>query len=159
MTLHRNIVLGALLLVAAATIATADPTTAPAKRLINLDSNGLAIKGYDPVAYFTDGKALEGKPDFVSSYNGARYQFVNAEHKAAFDATPAKYEPQFGGYCGYAVANNDLAPIDPKAFTIIDGRLVLQKAKWVLRLWNFSPQKNLASADMNWPGLVESRGN
>lgn len=158
MRIHHHIYLGALVLAAAATMVAAEPSTKPSKSLINVDESGLALQGYDPVAYFTHGKPVRGKADIVSSYNGGRYQFASVEHKAMFEATPAKYEPQFGGYCGYAVANNDLAPIDPNAFTIINDRLVLQKAKWVLRLWNFSPQKNLKSADANWPGLVDSRG-
>jgi YHS domain-containing protein len=158
MRIHSYVYLGALVLAAAVTMVTADASTKPLKRLINVDDTGLALRGYDPVSYFADGKAVMGKPDIVSSYNGGRYQFVSVEHKATFEAMPAKYEPQFGGYCGYAVANNDLAPIDPDAFTIINDRLVLQKAKWVLRLWNVAPQKHLNNADKNWPGLVDSRG-
>src|SRR5690349_18893041 len=93
-----------------------------AKSLVNVDSDGIAIKGYDPVAYFTDDKAVKGDSKFQSSYDGAIYYFVGAEHKSAFDANPAKYTPQFGGFCAFAVSKNSTAPILPEAFQIVDGR-------------------------------------
>lgn len=128
------------------------------KTLLNLDRHGVAIHGYDPVAYFTDNKAVKGDAKFESSYKGAKYHFASDEHKKLFDATPEKYAPQFGGYCGWAVSNNDTADIDPEAFTIMDGRLILQYSKSILNKWNKDPQGRLAKADVNWPKLVESEG-
>ncbi len=74
-------------------------STASAKTLVNVDKNGVGIKGYDPVAYFTDNKAVKGNAQVQSSSNGVIYYFASAQNKAAFDANPAKYEPQFGGFC------------------------------------------------------------
>ncbi len=128
------------------------------KILVNVDSHGVGAHGYDVVAYFTDNKAVEGKREFASGYKGVRYLFANAEHKKLFDAEPAKYAPQFGGYCGYAVSNNDTADIDPEAFVIMDGRLILQYSKSILEKWNKDPKGYLARADANWPKVVESQG-
>ena len=72
--------------------------------LVNVDAKGVAIKGYDPVAYFTDSKPVKGDEKFQSTYQGATYDFASSEHKALFDKDPAKYAPQFGGYCAYGAA-------------------------------------------------------
>ena len=128
------------------------------KTLLNLDKNGLAMQGYDPVAYFTDNKPVKGDSSISSSHNGATYYFASKEHKEAFDKEPEKYEPRFGGYCGYGASRNALAPISPDAFVIVDGRLILQKSKTVLGYWNEDPAANLKKAEANWPGLVEKNG-
>src|SRR5215472_13231653 len=75
------------------------PLVVQTKTLLNLDKTGLAIQGYDPVAFFTDGKPVKGKPEFPARHNGALYYFVSKEHWDAFEADPTKYEPAFGGYC------------------------------------------------------------
>lgn len=126
--------------------------------VVNKNKDGVALQGYDAVAYFTDAKAVLGTPKFRSRYKGAIYQFASAEHKALFDAAPAKYEPQFGGYCGYAASIDRLSPIDPKIFQVLDGRLVLQHNQKAWNLWNQDLPANLAKADTNWPGLVERNG-
>ena len=128
------------------------------KTLVNLDTNGVAVQGYDPVAFFTDNKPVKGSADFQSTYQGATYQFASAEHKALFDANPAKYEPAFGGFCAYGVSRNKLVEIDPEAFQIVDGRLLLQYSKAVRSDFNKDPQGNLAKANANWPTLVEKKG-
>lgn len=128
------------------------------KRLLNLDESGTAIQGHDPVAYFTEGRAVKGDPKFFSVYNGARYRFASAENKKLFDADPNKYEPQFGGYCAYGVSKGGLYPIEPDAFQIVDGRLLLQYNKRARDQFNEDMQGNLKKADSNWPGLVEKKG-
>src|SRR4051812_18817855 len=82
------------------------------KTLLNLDKPGVAIQGYDPVAFFTDNRPVKGDPKFVSTQNGATYRFASPEHKALFDANPAKYEPTFGGYCAFGVSHNKLVDVD-----------------------------------------------
>ena len=79
-------------------------TLVAAKDLQNLGKDGVAIQGYDPVAFFTDHQPVKGNPQFQSDYHGAKYYFASADHKAAFDKAPAQYEPQFGGYRAYAPA-------------------------------------------------------
>ncbi len=128
------------------------------KDLVNTDRSGVGIKGYDPVAYFTDNKAVKGDPKFQSSANGVIYYFATAEHKAAFDANPAKYEPQFGGFCAWAVSQGYSASIDPNAFQIVDGRLLLQYSLGVRKDFSKDSAGNLKKADTNWPSLVEKKG-
>src|SRR5262245_3273230 len=80
------------------------PLAAQTKTLLNLDKTGLAIQGYDPVAFFTDGKPVKGKPEFIARQNGALYYFASKEHRDSFKADPAKYEPAFGGYLAFGVS-------------------------------------------------------
>lgn len=128
------------------------------RTLVNVDKNGLALEGYDPVAYFTDGKPVMGDAKFKSVYRTATYHFASKEHKDLFDKEPAKYEPQFGAYCGYAASINRISPTDPNFWQILDGRLVLQHNQRALDLWNKDVPGNLVKADKNWPGLVQDRG-
>src|SRR5437016_1976473 len=131
---------------------------AQTKSLLNLDKAGLAIQGYDPVAFFTDHKPVMGKPEFPARYNGAVYYFASKEHLDLFKADPAKYEPAFGGYCAYGVSRNKLVEIDVAAFQIVDDRLLLQYSKGVRNDFNKDTQGNLTKAQQNWPGLVEKKG-
>src|ERR1051325_5045017 len=101
------------------TLGLALPASAQTKTLLNLDKSGVAIQGYDPVAFFTDGKPVKGKLEFVAKHGGAVYQFASKEHRDLFTKEPAKYEPQFGGYCAYGVSKNKLAPVDVEAFQIV----------------------------------------
>jgi len=131
---------------------------APAKQLLNLDKAGIALQGYDPVAFFTDGKPVKGDPKFPAKHNGAVYFFANKEHLEAFKQDPAKYEPSFGGYCAYGVSRGKLVEVDIEAFQIVDGRLLLQYSKGVRNDFNKDAKSNLSKADQNWPGLVEKKG-
>jgi len=126
--------------------------------LVNRDRDGLAVQGHDVVAYFTDGKPVQGDPRHRTSRDGAVYQFASAEHKALFEADPAKYEPQFGGYCAYAASIHKVSPIDPRFWEIKDGRLLLQHNQRAWDLWHEDEEGNLVKADANWPGLVARNG-
>jgi YHS domain-containing protein len=144
--------IGTLALVLALTSA------APDKTLINRDRDGIALQGYDPVAYFTDGKPVKGDARYQASFRGAVYRFASAAHKQAFEQAPEKYEPAFGGYCGYAASINRLSPISPEFWEIIDGRLVLQHNQKAWDAWHEDRPGNLHKADANWPGLVQRNG-
>ena len=128
------------------------------KTLVNVDKNGVGLQGYDPVAYFTENRPVKGDPQFVSTYNRVRYQFASAADKSAFDANPSKYEPQFGGFCAYAASEGHTAKIEPDAFQVLNGRLLLQYDKDVREMFNKDPQGRLNKADANWPGIVEKNG-
>jgi YHS domain-containing protein len=128
------------------------------KTLVLKNRAGAAILGYDPVAYFADGKPAKGNAKFKSSYEGATYHFASAEHKALFDANPAKYAPAYGGYCGYAASINRLSPISPDWWQIVDGRLVLQHNKKAFDLFNKDLAGNTTKANANWPSLVMKNG-
>jgi YHS domain-containing protein len=133
-------------------------STASAKTLVNVDRSGVAIKGYDPVAYFTDKKAVKGNAQLQSNVGGVIYYFASAENKAAFDADAAKYQPQFGGFCAWAVSRGYTAPIDPNAFQIVNGRLLLQYSLKVRTDFSLDTEGNLKKADANWPSIVEKKG-
>ena len=132
--------------------------SAQTKTLLNLDKDGVAIQGYDPVAFFTDNKPVKGKPEFVARKDGAVYLFASKEHRDLFLKEPAKYEPQFGGYCAYGLSKNKLAPVDVEAFQIVDGRLLMQYSKGIRDDFNKDTKGNLSKADANWPGLVNTKG-
>ena len=134
------------------------PTFAQTKTLLNLDKDGIAIKGYDPVAFFTQNQPVKGRPEFESKYKGARYLFASAEDKAMFDANPAKYEPQFGGFCAYGASRGHAAPIKIEAWQIVNGRLLMQYDLGVKKNFNKDQQGNLQKADKNWPGIVAKKG-
>lgn len=128
-----------------------------AGEVVNIDKNGLALQGYDPVAYFTAGKPVKGSPEFTGSYNGGTYQFVSAEHRDMFNQSPAKYAPQFGGFCGYAASINKLAPIEVDKFQVLHDRLVLQHNEKAWKLWHQDVEGNLKKADANWPTLSQQK--
>jgi len=134
------------------------PVFAQTKTLLNLDKSGVAIQGYDPVAFFTDSKPAKGDAKFVSKRDGAIYLFASKEHRDLFNADPAKYEPVFGGYCAYGVSRNKLVEIDVAAFQIVDGRLLLQYSKDVREKFNKDTRGNLEQATANWAGLLDKNG-
>jgi YHS domain-containing protein len=123
----------------------------------NLEKSGRALQGYDPVAYFTQGKPVKGDPHISSTISGATYYFSTPENKAAFDKEPAKYEPQFGGYCAYGVSKGDLVKIEVDAFQIIGGRLLLQYNKGIRDKFNKDTGGNLRTADANWPTVSKKK--
>lgn len=125
--------------------------------LVNKSTTGLAIQGYDPVAYFTDHKPIKGDASHAADFDGATYLFASAAHREMFLATPAKYAPAYGGYCGYAASIGKVRPIDPRLWSIIDGQLVLQHSKGAVELWEKDAPKNKMKADQYWPRLVAAK--
>lgn len=140
------------------TVALTLPSFAQNKSLLNLDKAGVAIQGYDPVAFFTDNKPVKGSPQFVTKRDGAIYYFASKEHREMFLKEPAKYEPCYGGYCAYGVSRNKLVEIDVDAFQVVDGKLLLQYSKGVRDDFNKDAKGNLAKAESNWPTLVTKKG-
>ncbi len=117
--------------------------------------NNLAIKGYDSVAYFTDNAPIEGSKQYQYQWQGAIWQFSNAEHLAMFKAQPEKYAPQYGGYCAYAVANNSTASIEPEQFTVNQGKLYLNYDAEIQKKWLAQRDNYIADADKNWPSVLK----
>jgi YHS domain-containing protein len=115
----------------------------------------LTLKGYDPVAYFTDSKPIEGSKDFTFKWNGATWRFASAEHRDLFAKTPEKYAPQFGGYCAWAMTRGDKADIDPTCWKIVDGKLYLNYDKDIQEQWSKTIPENIAKANTEWQGIVE----
>jgi YHS domain-containing protein len=142
-------------------IAPQSATAAPqqhTKRLVNLDQSGLALQGYDPVAFFSGAEPMPGKPELSVTYFGATYRFASAANKAAFEADPMRYEPAFGGYCAYGVSEGGLFPVDIRTAQIVDGRLVLNKNLRVKELFDRNRPGRMRLADGEWPRLVQRHG-
>ena len=114
-----------------------------------------AIRGYDPVAYFTEGEATLGDSEFRTEWQGVIWQFASKENLDLFLSDPEKYTPKYGGFCAYAASEGYIASTDPLAWTIVDGRLYLNYSIEVRGLWRENPGKRIADADKNWPGLRE----
>jgi YHS domain-containing protein len=125
----------------------------------NLGKNGLALEGYDPVSYFDvgGGKPLKGDAKLETLYDGVRYRFANEADKALFVATPAKFEPTYGGWCAYAMAKKEKVEVDVTSFVVRDGRLFLfyqgifndTRAKWLK-----DPASYIKPADEKWAELI-----
>ena len=112
--------------------------------------NNVILKGYDPVAYFKQGKAVMGNPSITSTYNGATYLFASREDKAEFDKSPAKFEPQYGGYCAYSMSKGERHDIDPKAFHIYKGKLYVCGTPEQMKEFSANIDANASKADQNW---------
>jgi hypothetical protein len=127
------------------------PAVARAEASAVNERGGLAIDGYDPVAYFVDGRARHGAPAFVHDWRGARWLFASAVNRDAFAADPERYAPQYGGFCAYGMAGGYRAPIDPDAWTVSGGKLYLNYSKAIRMLWSTDVKGYVAKADANWP--------
>lgn len=120
---------------------------------MNADTNDIAIKGYDTVAYFNAGKAVKGSAVYTATYKNAIYQFSSAQNRDTFRANPVKYAPQFGGYCAYGVTKEKKFDTDPMAWRIVNGKLYLNLDKKVQKVWAKDVPGNLASAYQIWPDI------
>jgi hypothetical protein len=121
---------------------------------VNTQSDMLALRGYDAVAYFTDGQAVRGRPRFEFQWNGARWRFASAANRDEFTKAPERYAPQFGGYCAWAVAHNYTADGDPEAWKIVGGKLYLNYSKRVQRKWEADIPTFIKQGESNWPGVL-----
>jgi YHS domain-containing protein len=131
-----------------------------AKRVseFNLDKK-VAIQGYDPVAYFKQNKAVKGKKELDATYEGVVYQFSSVANKDLFVKNPAPYEPQYGGWCAYAMgSSSEKVEINPETFKIIDGKLFLFYNAYfnnTLKSWNKDEVSLKAKADANWKKIIK----
>ena len=140
-----------------ALLAFAGEIRAEARRPVNTlgSSDGVAIRGYDPVAYFRDGGPRPGKPEFSVRYGEAVWRFASAEHKALFEADPERYLPAYGGFCAYGTSRGYLVKIEPEAWSIVDGRLYLNHDLDVRKTWLGRTKTYVSRADRNWPRLTK----
>lgn len=124
----------------------------------NLKSK-VAIQGYDPVAYFKQGKAIEGKKQFAVSYQGVVYYFLSEGNKAIFSKNPASYEPQYGGWCAFAMGDyGEKVDVDPKTFKIVDGKLYLFYNRYLnntLKSWNKNEAVLMKKGNANWAKMIK----
>lgn len=114
----------------------------------------VAVDGYDPVAYFTDGRPVRGTTAFRINHQGFEYRFASAEHLAAFRANPARYTPQYGGYCAWAVSQGYTAAGNPNNWRIVNGRLYLNYNDEIQTRWERDITGNITRANGNWPDVL-----
>lgn len=117
--------------------------------------DNLAVQGYDPVAYFTDGKPVKGTKEFETEYKGATFRFASAANLAKFKADPEAYAPQYGGYCAWAVSQGYTAKGDARNWKIVDGKLYLNYNTSVQKKWEADIPGFIEAADTHWPDLVD----
>ena len=110
-----------------------------------------ALRGYDTVAYFTQGMPVEGSDDFTTQYMGAEWKFSSQEHLDLFLADPEMYAPQYGGYCAWAMSNGDTASAEPDLWTIHEGKLYLNYSRRVNERWLANKEEFIQKADVEWP--------
>ena len=122
---------------------------------LNASSTGLALQGYDPVAYFTTGEATPGDWTITASYKDATYRFANEDHKAAFESDPESYLPQYGGYCAFGAAMGFKFDGDPNQWKIVDGELYLNISKDVQERWLTDVPGFIERADVNWTEIAD----
>jgi len=144
----------------AGTIVFADNATKPKK----IHLRNVILKGYDPVAYFEKGKAVQGDPAITSKYKGATYLFASQQDKAEFDKDPGKFEPQYGGFCANSMTKGERKDIDPKVFRVYKGKLYVCSSPKALSEFSSNIDANISKADQNWLQIgpstynTESRG-
>lgn len=144
--------------VVAALIVLATGVSALAIDAVNTDKTGLAINGYDPVAYFTAGKPTKGDFQITAEYQSAVYRFASKENREQFLKDPGKYAPRYGGYCAYGVAVDKKFAADPTVWKIVDGHLYLNVDKNIADKFNKDLPGYIAKADQNWKSLADKPG-
>ena len=122
---------------------------------VNKTITGLALRGFDPVAYFTDNKPVKGDFAITVVHDDATYRFASEENKKLFEANPEKYLPQYGGFCAYGVANGVKVDGDPELWRVVDDKLYLNLSPVVVELWNKDIPGKIGEADKNWPGIKD----
>ncbi len=124
---------------------------------VNQTSKGIAVKGYDMVAYFVDSQPTKGDPAITYEWNGATWRFASTEHRDLFANEPEKYAPQYGGYCAYGVSQGATVSFDPNAWTIVDDKLYLNLSKRIQKKWEKDIPGYIDLANQKWPDLITSQ--
>lgn len=126
-----------------------------AEKPVNTTWRGVALDGYDAVAYFTEGKPVKGDERFTYEWNGAKWRFASAGHLELFRKDPVKYAPQFGGYCAWAVSEGYTADADPTAWKVVEGKLYLNYDTKVQKQWEEDVPGRIAMGNANWPHVLK----
>jgi YHS domain-containing protein len=122
---------------------------------INVDAQGLALGGYDPVAYFEDGKPTRGVKNLSASYGAARYLFVSESHRKLFLENPKKYVPEYGGFCAVGTSFGEKVDVDPETGKIINGKLYLNNGPKALEIFDHDTRNTISRANQNWPTVKD----
>jgi YHS domain-containing protein len=142
------------IVLAFAPLVVAGPVLADKAPIWSSIGSNVAIRGYDPVAYFTLGRPTQGEATFKATYQGAEFRFATAANRAAFIANPARYAPQYGGYCAWAVSQGYTAGIDPTAWAIVDGKLYLNYNRTIQTRWQGDRANLIQAGNRNWPTVL-----
>ena len=124
--------------------------------LWNKTDNGVAIRGYDTVAYFTESKPVKGSETFSHTWSDATWHFSNQRHREMFIADPEQYVPEFGGFCAAALTYGQMAKADPEVWAIVDGKLFLNYDKYALELFHEKLEENVAKSKKHWAEKLEA---
>ncbi|MFK7996492.1 MAG: YHS domain-containing (seleno)protein [Granulosicoccus sp.] len=130
------------------------PVNTLEKALFGYKPNGIAIRGYDTVAYFTESKPVEGDSAYSTEWMGATWHFASQENLTTFTENPERYAPQYGGYCAYGVAQGYLVKVEPDQWSIVDDKLYLNFDNSVQKKWVKDIPGYIATADGNIAGLL-----
>ena len=145
-------------LLAATSLAIAIPASTPAYAKaspeVSIEADKLAARGYDVTAYFSEGKPVRGNAAHQLQYKGATWRFASADNLARFKADPVAFEPQFGGYCAWAVSQGYVAPGDPEQWKIVDGKLYLNFNARAKELWEADQAEAIIRGHANWPAVL-----
>jgi YHS domain-containing protein len=144
----------ALLTALATTFFTVPAMAATPAPAVYTASDSLGARGYDPVAYFTQGKPVKGSATHQMEWGGAKWRFASAQSLETFKADPARFAPQFGGYCAWAVSQHYLAPGDPNFWKIVDGKLYLNANARAKELWEADQAESIVRGHANWPEVL-----
>lgn len=125
------------------------------QNLVNADQDDIAIKGYDPVAYFTDGRPIRGEADIEHVWQDSRWRFASDEHRRLFQSDPGRYAPRYGGYCAGAMTLGLMRDVDPEAWVIVGDRLYLNWNKKGRNEFAADPEPRIEQADAHWQELRE----
>ncbi|MBT4045763.1 MAG: YHS domain-containing protein [Rhodospirillaceae bacterium] len=128
---------------------------AEAPQHINVDADGYSIDRYDPVAYFTEGQPVRGKPEFSAEYQGAKYAFSSKKNRERFLDNPDKFVPQYGGFCAYGVVHGGKSNVDPEVWEIVDGRLYLMISGGTMSVWQKKKKTYIQMADKAWRTITD----
>ncbi len=141
------------------TFAATSRNTLATDSLVNVaGDSGVALSGYDPVAFFTEGAPVNGDPGISAKHQGATYFFSTKAHQKAFKEDPNQYAPQYGGYCAFGVSVNALFPVDISTWQVREGKLYLNLNPAILKEFNKNIPNHVAKADKNWTALLEKQG-
>jgi hypothetical protein len=152
--LSRRSILAAAIIVACGSTVYLQPfRSREHPRIFSGTATGVAIGGYDPVAYFVQGAPTPGRNDITTGHDGTTWRFANEDNRAVFRTNPDRYVPRYGGYCAYAVAGGGTAGSSPEHWHIHDGKLYLNASARVHAKWLRDPTGYIARADANWPSL------
>ena len=150
--MRQYLLFAAIGLAAAMPVSTA-AFAAPAPE-VSVEAENLAVRGYDVTAYFTQGRPVRGSVAHQLQYKGVNWRFASADNLERFKADPAAFEPQFGGYCAWAVSQGYVAPGDPEQWKIVDGKLYLNFNARAKELWEADQAEAIKRGHANWPGVL-----